>query len=135
LQSHSNIHFHQPVSFEEAFKVMRESKILLNSSIKNKEGGHERIFMGLASGAAVVTHDCPFISENFTDGEDIIAYSPNKLEGLNDQLVTYLENDGQLKAISQSGRKAVLSHHTWDHRVDTIMEHLPGILDQMPSGS
>jgi glycosyltransferase involved in cell wall biosynthesis len=132
LNDRTNVHFHPPVSFEEAFKIMRQSKILLNSSLKNKEGAHERIFMGLASGAAVVTNDCPFMREEFTDGEDIILYNPAKIESLNEQVNELLRDNAHLNSIIQSGRTRVLSKHTWDHRVDTIMEKLPKVLEDMP---
>lgn len=132
LEGRRNLHFHPPVSFDESCKIMRQSKIVLNSSMKNKEGAHERIFMGLGSGAAVVTNDCPFIREEFTDGEDILLYKPSQIEQLNDRLVSLLKHPEQLRSITQSGRARVLAAHTWDHRVDTIIENLPGLLDQMP---
>lgn len=133
LEKQPNVHFHPPVSFDKAFEVMRKSKVLLNSSMKNKEGAHERIFMGLGSGAAVVTNDCPFIREEFEVGEEILLYNPPEIELLNGQLSSLLKNPKRLNAIIQSGRSRVMSAHTWDHRVDTILDQLPAILATMPS--
>lgn len=135
LVTHANVHFHPPVSYEEAFKIMRQSKIILNTSMKNKEGAHERIFMGLGSGAAVVSNDCPFMREQFVEGEEIILYDPANMNLLNEQLITLLNNEHHLNAIAQAGRINVLENHTWDQRVDTILESLPLILDEMPSTS
>lgn len=132
LKDHSNIHFHPPVDFEDACTIMRRSKILLNSSIKNKEGAHERIFMGMGSGAAVVTNDCPFMREEFVEGQEIVLYSPGEPDALNETLSLLLSDANKLQGITQSGRRAVLNKQTWDHRVETIMNQLPQILDRMP---
>lgn len=132
LADHDNVHLHPPVSFEEAFEVMRKSRILLNCSLKNKEGAHERIFMGLGSGAAVVTHDCPFMREQFDAEDELILFEPNAMDGLDEQLHDLLEKPEALDAIAQAGRQRVLSAHTWDNRAATILEELPVILDAMP---
>lgn len=133
LEKQSNVHFHAPVSFDKAFEIMRQSKILLNSSMKNKEGAHERIFMGLGSGAAVVTNDCPYIREQFEVDDEIIVYNPPEIDLLDEQIVSLLNNPNRLNSMIQSGRSRVMGNHTWDHRVDTILDQLPGILETMPS--
>src|SRR5437868_4071802 len=46
---------HDGVDFEKGLELMRQSKIVLNSCPSIKNGAHERIFAGIASGAAVLT--------------------------------------------------------------------------------
>lgn len=131
LANHKNIHFHPPVSFDEAFEVMQRTKILLNCSLKNKEGAHERIFMGLGSGAAVATHDCPFMHEQFDADEELILFDPTAMDRLDERLSELLAVPKKLEALAQAGRQRTLNAHTWDHRVETILEELPLILDGM----
>ena len=45
-KNHPNIFPHGPVSFSQALEIIKQSKVLLNANIKNKEGAHERIFAG-----------------------------------------------------------------------------------------
>jgi spore maturation protein CgeB len=53
-----NIIIHPPVPYQQAIEIMKRSKILLNST--PTRGSHERIFSGLACGAAVITNESPF---------------------------------------------------------------------------
>ena len=65
FEKQSNIIVHDAVPYAESLEIMKQSKIVLNSSIKNKFGAHERIFAGLASGALVLTNENIYLKEYF----------------------------------------------------------------------
>lgn len=128
-KKNSNIVMHDPVHYEEALEIMKRSKIVLNSCPWIKNGGHERIFAGMACGAVVITNENPFMKEHFKDGEDICYYNHGKFDGLDGIIATYLSDDAKREKVAASGRKKVMQGHTWDHRVAALLKQLPGCLE------
>lgn len=128
LGSQSNCVFHDPVPFTEAFELLRQTKILLNSCIAIKAGGHERIFSGMALGAAVLASENQFMKETFCDGENVIFYNAQTMDGINDKVNDLLANEPKRAAIAQAGHDVVMAHHTWDHRAASLLEQLPAFL-------
>lgn len=127
----SNIVIHPSVSYIEAMTILKQSKIVLNSSIKNKQGAHERIFSGAASGAVVVTNDNAYMQENFVDNEELLLYRRSDFAGLNDRVNELLSNDVKRKSIADAGRQNVMQHHTWDHRVADLLPKIIPIIEKM----
>lgn len=119
-----NVVVHNSVSFLEAYEVMKRSKIILNSSIKNKEGAHERIFSGPLSGSLVAAMKNPFLAETF-DEASILFYDYSSLESLNDRINAFLDDETRRKKVVHAGREKVLEAHTWDHRAREILEKVP----------
>ncbi len=119
---HPNIILHDPVSYSEGIEIMKKSKIVLNSFSKNKEGGHDRIFNGLAAGALVLTDENIFMKEFFVDEKNILFYRLNELENVNEKIQKYLSNDDLRIEVTQKGREEVMQRHTWDHRVENLLK-------------
>lgn len=130
---HPNIAVHSSVSYAQALEIMKKSKILLNPSIKNKAGAHERVFTGLATGAQVVTYDSSYLRETFKDKQGLIFYSPSNLDSLNEQITFYLANEKERHQEVERGRKIVEKHHTWDHRVKEMLSQAAPFLKSMKS--
>jgi hypothetical protein len=130
-----NIRLHDGVSFDKALELMRQTKILLNSSIKNVHGAHERIFIGLLSGALVVTHENPYLSQYFKDEESILFYRHNELQKLNGKVMKYLKDEPRRKEIVQRGQEVVLKYHTWEERAATLLDKLPPIIQRILDSS
>jgi|694.fasta_scaffold16531_11 spore maturation protein CgeB len=124
----SNIHIHGSVSYTQALEIMKKTKILLNPSIKNKEGAHERVFSGLACGALVVTYDSQFLRETYTDKQGLIFYAPPTLTSLQDQIQEYLDSENKRIHEVEAGRAIAMRFHTWDNRVQDILNHVPSML-------
>jgi hypothetical protein len=131
LGNQGNVILHQGIPFEQALDVMRKAKILLNSSIKNKMGAHERIFLGILSGALVVTHENPYLLQYFKDEESILFYRHWELNKLNDKVVKYLHDEEKRRKIVEKGREIVLKYHTWDHRANLLLKNLPPLLERI----
>lgn len=128
---HKNVILHEPVPYEQALAIMKDSKIVLNSCPWIKNGGHERIFAGLACGALVITNENIYMRENFKDGESIAFYRHKEWDKMNDQVNLYLEDENKRKEIVHKGRELVLKAHTWDSRVAVLLKALPPILERV----
>lgn len=126
-----NVTVHGPVSFSHALRLMRQSKIILNSRLSVKNGAHERIFTGIASGAAVITNDNIFMGENFKDREDILFYRHGQWDELNETIQEYTQDPKKHFDIVQKGQETVKQGHTWDHRAAKLVSDLAPILDQL----
>ncbi len=133
LKTRDNVIFHRPVSYSEGLKILQKSKICLNSSPFFKNGSHERIFNGLACGALVITNDTLFVRENFSVGEDIVTYSSNPWNDINEKVNYYLSNDEERNKVIAAGKKRVMEHDTWDHRVTLLKEVMPSMLLKTPA--
>jgi spore maturation protein CgeB len=123
LKKHSNLIVHPSVSYDQALEIMKQSKIVLNSSIKNKQGAHERIFTASACGAVVVTNDNPLLREYFKDGE-MVFYQENNLNQLDSIADKLLKNEKYRSEIAAAGRGRVMQEHTWDHRVHHLLSQI-----------
>ncbi|MBA3239016.1 MAG: glycosyltransferase family 1 protein [Parachlamydiaceae bacterium] len=128
LGQQPNCVFHDPVSFREAFELLKQTKILLNSCIAIKGGGHERIYSGMALGAIVFTSENDYMKETFMDGENVIFYTAQTLDDLNSKVIDILANENKRAEIAQAGHDVVKKHHTWDHRAASLLEQLPAFL-------
>ena len=117
-----HITVHGPVSFQEALQIFKQTKVLLNPNLKNKEGAHERVFAGFACGAAVVTNYSTYLEETFKEGRAIIYYRQPSLEGINDVVDALLASEPERQALADNGRAIVMQHHTWDNRLAEIQK-------------
>lgn len=132
LGEQKNVVIHDPVPFERALEIMKDSRILLNSAPQIKNGGHERIFAGLMSGALVITNENIFMRENFKNNESIAFYRHNHWDKMNEQINTYLHNEIKRKEIVHKGRELVAKGHTWDHRAAVLLKELPALIKRIP---
>lgn len=120
---------HDNVDYAQALEIMKKSKIVLNCSIKNKNGAHERIFSGLACGALVVTGENIYLRHYFQDGQNILFYRYSESDLLNQKIHYYLAHENERKQVAEGGREVVMAHHTWDHRVKTLIQDVTPILN------
>jgi len=127
----SNIIFHGPVNYPKALEIMKQSKIILNSCIKNKNGAHERIFTGLMCGALVLTNENPYLQSYFTDEENILFYRHEELPKILDKVNKYLEDESARQRMVHDGREIVLRHHTWDQRAASLLKDLPPLIQSL----
>lgn len=131
LGNQSNVTLHPSVSFPESFNILQKSKICLNSMPFFKNGSHERIFTGLATGAFPITSHSLFWEKNFQIGKDLLTYFPGQWSTINEQVSSLLSNESQRKKMVESGRKKVMESHTWDARVKQFLNAVPPILQRI----
>lgn len=132
LKDHPNVIIHDSVSFDDVIDLMKRCKIVINSSPHLKNGGHERIFTGLACGALVFTNETKYLDEYFTNDQDIAFYQHYNLKDIDSRIKSYLDDEPKRAKIAEEGRKITMKHHTWDNRVNALKHLIPPILKQLP---
>jgi len=83
-----------------------------------------RLFEATACGALMITPYVPYLEELFDLGKEIVIYED--LYDLLDKINYYLKHEGERKKIAKAGQKRTLRDHTYDKRVDKIIEVLYG---------
>lgn len=121
LKRQKNVVVHQAIDYEQALDIMKRSKVVLNSSIKNKLGAHERIFSASACGAVVATNDNAFIRKNFKHGKEMLLFKCGGYEVLDGEINELLKDGDRWAEVAFAGRKKVMKHHTWDNRVADLL--------------
>lgn len=124
IGTQSNCTVHEAIPFDQACEVMKQSKILLNSCIAIKAGGHERIYAGMAQGAALVASENEYMRETFRDDENILFYTTQKLDAVNGRINALLADESKRAILARKGHDVVKNHHTWDHRAVALLKNI-----------
>lgn len=127
LAGQSNVRVHPSVPYWDSLQIMRQSKVCLNSMPFFKNGTHERVFASLACGAVPVTTDNIYFREYFVEDKDLIYYSMKHREDANAKVNDLIANEAKRAEMAERGRRIVMENHTWDVRVDELLEVLPAI--------
>ena len=128
LASNSNVTIHPPTLFGEGLKILKQSKIVLNSMPFFRDGSHERIFTGLACGSLPITSESKYLREQFTHGQDLLFYQSKNREAVSGMIDELLSNETKRSDMAAKGREIVMQRHTWDQRVEELLKVLPPML-------
>lgn len=112
-----------PMDFTDTLSVMKQSKLILNVSPSLSDGGHERVFYGLMTGAIVLTNSTPYLEEIFRDGHNILFLGDSPRDDA-ERVRAYLEHSRKRHSVAAAGQQVVIQGHTWAHRVDTLLHTL-----------
>lgn len=100
-------------------KVYSRSKIVFNKSINGDL--NMRFFEGLAAGALLVTDRIANGLDRLgQDGMHFVTYT--SAEDAVDKIRYYLSHDAEREAIAAEGQRHVFAHHTYGHRLATILD-------------
>ena len=103
-------------------ELMRTSRIVLNTNGNFGAGSHERPLSSLLAGAAAFSDYSRFYGEAFDEGREIALFRWTDLKGGMARLADLAGDAGQAHAIAQAGQARVLAQHTWDSRIETVLE-------------
>lgn len=106
-----NLRFHGPRPFAEVRALMGRARIVLNSVTVFPDGSHERVWYGMAAGAAVLTDRGAFVAADFADRHSILFW-PKPAAAVAD----LLGDTGRLQAIADAARPIYAARHTWRSR-------------------
>jgi spore maturation protein CgeB len=120
--NHPQVILHPAIPYQEALQVFKQSKICLNSSPFFKRGSHERILAGLACGSLVVTNESQWTRSQFVEGEELLFYSSKQWGEVTEKVQFFLNNEPARQAAAAKGRNKVMQAHTWDHRVEGLLQ-------------
>ncbi|WP_068495774.1 glycosyltransferase [Paramagnetospirillum marisnigri] len=110
-------------SFTESLALMRRSKVVINVSQKFPEGSHERIWYGMAAGAALISNRSTFVEQDFTHGESILFYDdPRQVGDLVDQAL----RANHWRDVARAALPAYQAGHTWLDRAERILVAMIG---------
>lgn len=121
--------FHDPVPYRKSYRVMRQAKIILNSTPALKTGVSERVLSGLGCGAAIVSSYSSYFSQFVNENDGVTFYSLTDPEDIRHKIEKHLGNWDKTLLEIESGREKVRKGHTWDHRVQELCYSLDRITD------
>mgnify|MGYP002631133589 CR=1 FL=1 len=105
---------------EDMAKIYAQSKVVVNAAFRNDV--NMRVFEAMASGALLITDEVEGLTDLFTEGEHLVIYrSDDELFSL---LAQYLADDEARERIAQAGQKEVLTHHSYDKRMASMLDTL-----------
>ncbi len=113
---------HGSIPYNEAIRVMQNSKIIINPLPLFRDGSHERVFTSMLCNAICMSDYNTYLSEEFTHGEDIIFFEMTDLDNMVDNINSVLSNDNLAKLIIQNGYKKAKELHLWKHRSTEILK-------------
>ncbi|MFC7751460.1 glycosyltransferase, partial [Paenibacillus thermoaerophilus] len=113
--------FNPPIGFIRAQEQMRNAKMVATVMPNFLEGGHERVFTSMLSGAISITNTNSFFTSNFEHQKSIWLYNFD-YSGLEDELISVLSNHDRLQSIADEGRRLAQENHTWLTRANKIVE-------------
>jgi glycosyltransferase involved in cell wall biosynthesis len=116
----SNIIIHPSVDYQQSLDIVKQSRLILNASLKNQGGGHERIFSAFAAGSLPLTHRNPFLDQYFTADLDILYYETPNFESIESTLEAYIKDEDKRLFVVTNGKSIVMKEHTWDNRVEAV---------------
>jgi hypothetical protein len=122
LRDRANIrHVDYIDDFSTIRRLMARSKIILNTTCKFSRGSHERIWYGMAEGAAVLTDASIFMQTSFGHDQSIF-YLPQQKMAQDDlaYLRAFIEIPGRLGEIAHCGCDLYTRHHTWKQRISIL---------------
>ncbi len=115
---------HPPLDYEESLVVLGNTKIALNVLPNFKQGGHERIFSSMLSGALCVTDANSYLKNEIWDGKEIVFYNRDRMQTVANAVTYYLENEDEADFIVQSAKEKAEKQYTWAHRAGELLERL-----------
>jgi hypothetical protein len=124
LRDRTNIHYVEHTDdFSAVRSLMARSKIVLNATGKFPRGSHERIWYGIAEGAAVLTDPSLFVQSFFKHDESIFFLPLRKTTPQDlDDCRSLIDDPSRLDAIAQQGAELYARQHSWKQRITILNE-------------
>ena len=117
-----NYVFHEPVPFDQACDICSQAKVVVNSVPTIRCGYHERLFLGLAAGATIVSSQIDLPQWVVASG-GVVTYRTSTLPNVQERLAA---------CEGRQSREEILNwlekEHTWDVR---IKKTFPGIFESI----
>lgn len=110
---------HKEKNFVDMLTIFEQSKVVINSSPKMKQGGHERIFEAFACYALPATDLNSFLPRHF---DTILYYQFTDFAPFQERLHHYLTHEEERKAAVEAGRREVFKNFTWHERAKAILK-------------
>lgn len=112
------------IDLETLIRLYQTSKYVLNVKHAHNviNGLNMRTFEAIACGGCILQDMTADVALNFDVNEEIVVY--NNIAELNECLIKLEQDGATLKKVVQNAYKRVVSQHTYQHRIDTILKDL-----------
>lgn len=116
-----NLRRFEPVSYLDVLDRMRSARLVLNVSPSLRNGGHERIFYGLAHGAHVLTDPSRFLVEEAERGLGIsfTPYDATEIDAFVAELLAV--PDDAADAMRETATAHYAARHSWTERTRGLL--------------
>jgi spore maturation protein CgeB len=122
LKEYKNIIFVKGMDVKDSFEFIKKAKVLISNNPIFTQGANERPFTGMLNNTVIFSDKSRYYDEFFEDEKNILYYSFNSLEDDIKKLKDILSDDKKLFEISQNAYEIANKYHTWENRVDTILD-------------
>lgn len=112
-----NIHYSIGLVYDEFRMEYNKSRIALNWS--SLDDLNARTFEAMGMRLPLLTNRVSDLSTFFIDGEDYLGF--NDLDEAVSQFQRLVKDIDLMKYIADNAHRKVIAHHTWDRRVQTIL--------------
>ncbi len=119
---HPNVTFLGRIHPTEVREYNERAKMVLNV-INYYHESHERVFLSMADGAAVLSSASPFYEKSFINDKEGLFFNWGDTDTC-DRLNRLLRDDDALQEMAVAGNKAFLKKHTWAHRAQTVIDNI-----------
>lgn len=110
---------------EDKARAFLGAKILLNNlSYQEIWGLNARAFEAAGIGAFQIVDWRPYIEQLFVDGKELVTFK--SMEELKRLIDFYLPREEERRAIAEAGKRRALAEHTYQHRLDLLLDTLDG---------
>ncbi|OCL83067.1 hypothetical protein AAW30_01141 [Arcobacter porcinus] len=121
-KEHKNINYIGPLDIKDNLELINKAKVLINVTPTLRNGSHERVFTGMLNHTVIFTDKSSYYDEYFEDEKSILYYSFKSLNKDIARLKNILKDSEKLYNISKNAYEIANENHTWENRVDTILE-------------
>lgn len=98
-----------------AKKMLENAKISLNIMPWFKAGTHDRAISSMLEGTVLLTDSSEFFEKNYTDMEDVVIFSLDKLQELPEKINYLLSHPQTAEKIAQNGKKNTETNFNWEN--------------------
>lgn len=119
-----NLDYRGVVSAEEIPRLMTDAKIVLNTMTWFKDGSHDRVFNGMLAKAAVVSDTSGYMSEEFTDGQELLLFDLKRLAEMPERVKELLSDEKKIQKMADDGYACAAKNHRMENRLDAILREL-----------
>ena len=114
-----------PVPFDTVPSVLRRLDVLVSTtSAPLRYGSPTKIYEYMAAGRPIVAADTPQIRPLLGDGNRGMLYRVGDAADLARCIIQLLDDPATAAEYGRRARENVLEHHTWDQRIQSLLEHV-----------
>ncbi|MBI3987199.1 MAG: glycosyltransferase family 1 protein [Lentisphaerae bacterium] len=117
------IHWHDPVPYAEALRIMSEARIVINHTPTLHGGAHERIMDAIACGCYVFTTPSDFVESEFGGSGGLCVYRAGDAPWVGEKIDAALADPDSPARVAKA-QKVLAARHRMRHRAKAIMEAL-----------